>query len=465
LTKSIGYRIETDHMENTTRRQQAAEIFQAAIRSMDPCGLVQEHAGRIARLYRAENSQKLYLVSFGKAAFPMAKALTDAVGGILSRGVLITKDGHVPEAGLSEKMAVHEAAHPVPDIRGVLATEKIMALLKEADRETLVVCLISGGGSALLVAPHAGIDLREKQDVTQLLLKAGADIGEINTVRKHLSRIKGGRLAELAYPARVVSLILSDVIGDPLDVIASGPTAPDETTFQDALAVLDRYHLKDRLPAKVIAILTRGALGEIPETPKANNPIFDKVENIVIGSNKEALQVAAREARLRGYSAVILSSGLKGEAREAGRWLAGQAIEAHRASGQTVQRKICLIAGGETTVTVTGKGLGGRNTELALAFAREIKDMEGITLLSAGTDGTDGPTNAAGAIVDGGTLSRGEASGLDVEACMADNDSYHFLEKTHDLLITGPTRTNVMDLQIILIDASYGRIETPDNHR
>lgn len=298
-----------------------------------------------------------------------------------------------------------------------------------------------------------------------MLLKAGADIGEMNTVRKHLSRIKGGRLAELAYPAKVVSLILSDVIGDPIDVIASGPTAPDETTFQDALAVLDRYHLKDRLPAKVLDIITRGALGEIPETPKANNPIFDKVENIVIGSNKKALHVAAREALLRGYSTVILSSELKGEAREVGKWLAGQAIEAYRESGQTVQRKICLIAGGETTVTVAGKGLGGRNTELALAFAREIKDMKGITLLSAGTDGTDGPTNAAGAIVDGGTLSRGEASGLDVEACMAEKDSYHFLEKTHDLLITGPTGTNVMDLQIILIDDFHGSIKMPDNHR
>ncbi|MBA4397247.1 MAG: glycerate kinase [Syntrophus sp. (in: bacteria)] len=449
-------------MENIPRRQQAAEIFQAVLRSIDPYGLVQEHASRIACLYRAENFQKLYLVSFGKAAFPMAKALTDAVGGTLTRGVLITKDGHVPDAGLPEKMAVYEAAHPVPDIRGVLATEKIMALLQEADRETLVVCLISGGGSALLTAPHAGIDLRQKQDITQLLLRAGADIVEMNTVRKHLSRIKGGRLAQLAYPARVVSLILSDVIGDPLDVIASGPTAPDETTFQDALAVLDRYHLKDRLPAKVLDILTRGALGEIPETPKANNPIFDKVENLIIGSNKEALQVAAREALLRGYSAVILSSELKGEAREVGRRLAGQAIEACRASGKTVPGKICLIAGGETTVTVTGKGLGGRNTELALAFAREIKDMEGITLLSAGTDGTDGPTNAAGAVVDGGTLRRGEASGLDVAAFMAENDSYHFLEKTHDLLITGSTGTNVMDMQIILID---GSIKVPDMNR
>jgi glycerate 2-kinase len=439
-------------MENIPCRQQAAEIFLAALRSIDPYGLVQEHSGRIASLYRVEGYQKFYLVSFGKAAFPMAKALTDAVGGILSRGILITKDGHVPEAGLPEKMAIYEAAHPVPDIRSVLATERTITLLKEADHETLVVCLISGGGSALLVAPHEGIDLGEKQEVTQLLLKAGADIGEINTVRKHLSRIKGGRLAGLAYPAKIVSLILSDVIGDPLDVIASGPTAPDETTFQDALAILDRYSLKDRIPEKALDILTRGTLGEIPETPKANNPIFDKVENIIIGSNKKALQIAEREALAQGYSTVILSSGLRGEAREVGRWLARRAIEAYHEFGPTVPGKICLIAGGETTVTVTGKGLGGRNTELALAFAREIKGTEGITLLSAGTDGTDGPTDAAGAIVDGGTLTRGEASGLDVEVCLAENDSYHFLEKTADLLITGPTGTNVMDLQIILID-------------
>ncbi|MDD5168191.1 MAG: DUF4147 domain-containing protein, partial [Syntrophales bacterium] len=332
------------------------------------------------------------------------------------------------------------------------ATEKAMALIKEADRETLVVCLISGGGSALLVAPHEGIALREKQEVTQLLLRAGADIGEMNAVRKHISRIKGGRLAELAYPARVVSLILSDVIGDPLDVIASGPTAPDETTFQDALAIIDRYRLKDRIPPKVLDILTSGAIEKIPDTPKAKNPIFDKVENIIIGSNERALQVAEKEAKAQGYNTVVLSSGLKGEARQVGKWLAEQAVVAYNRSGPNTPRWICLIAGGETTVTVTGKGLGGRNTELALAFAREIKGLEGITLLSAGTDGTDGPTDAAGAIVDGGTLRRGEAGGLDVEACLAENDSYHFLEKTQDLLITGPTGTNVMDLQIILID-------------
>jgi hydroxypyruvate reductase/glycerate 2-kinase len=444
--------MEINDMENASRRPQAAEIFQAVLRSMDPYGLVQKHAGPIASLYRAEKYQKLYLISFGKAAFPMVRALTEAVGGILSRGILLTKDGHVPANGLPEKIAVYEAAHPVPDMRGVLATQKIIALLKEADRETLVVCLISGGGSALLVAPSEGITLAEKQEVTQLLLRAGAEIGELNTVRKHLSRIKGGRLAGLAYPARVVSLILSDVIGDPLDVIASGPTAPDETTFQEALTVLDRYHLKDRIPEKAFDILIRGARGEIPETPKAGNPIFDQVENVIIGSNKEALQIAQREARARGYSPVLLSAELKGEAREAGRWLALQALEAYPESGQTVPRKICLIAGGETTVTVTGKGLGGRTMELALAFAREIKGREGITLLSAGTDGTDGPTDAAGAIVDGGTLIRAEVAGLDIEDCLAENDSYHFLEKTHDLLMTGPTGTNVMDLQIILID-------------
>jgi glycerate 2-kinase len=218
------------------------------------------------------------------------------------------------------------------------------------------------------------------------------------------------------------------------------------------LTVLDRYHLKDRIPEKALDILTRGALGEIPETPKAKNQIFDKVENIIIGSNKEALQIAEREARVRGYSPVILTASLKGEARKVGRWLALQAIKAYHESGPMVPRKICLIAGGETTVTVTGNGLGGRNTELALAFAREIKGRKGLTLLSAGTDGTDGPTDAAGAIVDGETLIRAEAFGLDIETNLAANDSYHFLEKTHDLLITGPTGTNVMDLQIILLD-------------
>ena len=442
-------------MQTPSPRAQASAIFYAVLRAVDPYALVRERIDPIRSAYDGGGVQKLILVSFGKAASPMAKAVVDGMGNLVTRGLLITKDGHLLPDALPETIAAYEAAHPVPDIRGVRATDEAIRLLHEADRNTLVICLISGGGSALLVSPQQGITLEEKQGITQLLLKAGADIGELNTVRKHLSRVKGGRLMELAYPAKVVSLILSDVIGDPLDVIASGPTAPDETTFRDALAVIDRYGLRKRMPAQGLDLLMQGARGEIPETPKAHNPIFDHVENILIGSNKMALRIAEDEAVRRGYETTVLSGALQGEARDVGRWLARQAIGTDGAPARSDHRKRCLIAGGETTVTVTGDGLGGRNMELALAFAREIRGMKGITLLSAGTDGTDGPTDAAGAIVDGGTLVRAEAMGLDIQDYLKRNDTYHLLQATGDLFMTGPTGTNVMDLQIVLIDHEF----------
>jgi glycerate 2-kinase len=439
-------------MENDSPRRQADTIFYAALRAVDPCGLVKERADYLSSLYYEEHCQRIILISFGKAAFPMTKALADAVPHLLSEGVLITKDGHLLSHILPPRIAVHEAAHPSPDIRGVRATEEALRLLRKADRETLVVCLVSGGGSALLVSPQEGISLQDKQEITQRLLQAGANIGELNTVRKHLSRVKGGRLMEMAYPAKVVSLILSDVIGDPLDVIASGPTAPDGTTFCDALAVIERYDLKKRVPEQGLDLLMRGVRGEISETPKAGNPIFDHCRNIIIGSNRMALGIAEAEAAKRGYQPAILSTALQGEARDVGRDLARHALDVYGESLRRGRGKQCLIAGGETTVTVTGSGLGGRNTELALAFAQEIGGKQGITLLSAGTDGTDGPTDAAGAIVDGHTLLRAEAAGLNSRAYLENNDSYHLLEATGDLFMTGPTGTNVMDLQIILID-------------
>ena len=429
--------------------QVATDIFQTVLKAVDPYALTQERMDQILSIYHSGKYRNLLLISFGKAAFPMAKALSDFAGDILTQGVMITKYGHAPQSPLSEKIVIHEAGHPVPDIQGVLATERAMNVLKEADGQTLVICMISGGGSALLAAPHEGITLPEKQQVTQLLLKAGANIQELNTVRKHISRVKGGRLAELAYPARILSLILSDVIGDRLDVIASGPTAPDPTTFQDALGVIGRYDLADKIPEKVLGILMRGARGEIPETPKEKSQAFERVENIIVGSNKKAIEIAEREAAKRGYQVTILSSELQGEAREVGGWLARKAMAMRDGS------QICLISGGETTVTVKGSGLGGRNMELALAFAQEIKGMRGITFLSAGTDGTDGPTDAAGAIVDGETITRAEAAGHSPEAYLENNDSYHFFKATGGLFLTGPTGTNVMDLQIVLIDGNF----------
>jgi glycerate-2-kinase len=439
-------------MKNNLSQRVAADIFHAVLKAIDPYGLIKERIEEIRSIYHEGNCGKLYLISFGKAAYSMTKAISDFADDLLTKGIMITKYGHVPEGGVSSKIEVFEAAHPIPDLQGVLATERVIGLLEKADSATLVVCLISGGGSALLVAPNKDISLAEKQEITQLLLKAGANIQELNTVRKHLSRIKGGRLAEIAYPARVLSLILSDVIGDPLDVIASGPTSPDQTTFQDALKVIRRYDLGNKIPEKSRLIMVRGASGEIAETPKEGNPIFARVQNIIVGSNKKAIETAKSEAEGQGYQAVVISTNLQGEAIDVAAWLTLKAIEARRGLAARSQGKICLISGGETTVTVRGKGLGGRNTELALAFAEKIKGMQGITLLSAGTDGTDGPTDAAGAIVDGGTVEKAEIAGINSGDYLKNNDSYNFFKAAGGLFITGPTGTNVMDLQIILLD-------------
>lgn len=439
-------------MNNDLPRRQAAGIFHAAIKAVDPYDLIKARMDQILSTYHDGHCNKFILISFGKAAYPMTRAIVDFAGDLLTGGVLITKYGHVPHTGFSDKIDVFEAAHPVPDIQGVRATERALDILKTANAQTLVVCLISGGGSALLVAPYKDITLAEKQQITQLLLRAGANIQELNTVRKHISQIKGGRLAEIACPARVLSFILSDVIGDALDVIASGPTASDQTTFQEALDVIRRCDLEDKISEKARSLLIRGATGEIPETPKEGNPAFDRVENIIVGSNKKAIEIAAGEAMQRGYHTTVLSSELQGEARDVGRRLARKAIEAHHRAREGRHRKICLIAGGETTVTVRGNGLGGRNTELALAFAQEIKGIRGITLLSAGTDGTDGPTDAAGAFADAEMMAKAKSLGITPETYLHDNDSYHFFKALDGLLITGPTGTNVMDLQIILID-------------
>jgi glycerate 2-kinase len=427
------------------------DIFKAALDAVDPYAAVKHYIDRIHTICREENLKKIYVVGLGKAAYPMTRALVDAMRDRIIAGVVVTKYGHAPGGPLSENIMIYEAGHPVPDENGVAGTIKAVELLGKADRETLVVCLISGGGSALFVAPTEGLSLDDKQVMTRILLKGGSDIVELNTVRKHLSRVKAGRLAEAASPARVLSLILSDVIGDPLDFIASGPTSPDTTTWADALAIVTRYDTAGEMPQKILQLLRDGSEGKIPDTPKEGNPLFDRVENIIIGSNRIATEAAKKKAHELGCEPVVLTTELQGEAREAARWLYRQVLESQSclASGR---KKICLIAGGETTVTVRGKGLGGRNTEMALAFAMAIEGTSGITFLSAGTDGTDGPTDAAGAIVDGQTIPKARALGLDPQSFLDDNDSYHFFEKTGGLIKTGPTGTNVMDLQIILVE-------------
>ncbi len=426
------------------------EIFNKALLAVDPYKGVASYSDIIRSSYKGGNFRELVLSGFGKAASLMSKAIEDNLGDLLAGGIIVTKYGHSVRGDRNSKITTYEAGHPLPDENGLKAAKEIVGVLEKADRNTLVICLISGGGSALLVAPYRDVTLADKQEVTGMLLKAGADIYELNTVRKHISAVKGGRLAEAAQPAAIISLILSDVIGDRLDMIASGPTAPDKTTYNDALNVLRKYKLEGRLPASVAEIIGKGIRGLMPETPKDGDPLFQRVRNIIIGSNKIATDAAGKAAELLGYRTTVISTELSGEASIAAGELARKAIDLKKALAPG--DKACLISGGETTVTVRGNGKGGRNTELALVFGMEIKGLRGITFLSAGTDGTDGPTDAAGAFVDGGTVANSARAGIDAGEYLKDNDSYTFFSRTGDLFITGPTGTNVMDIQIILLD-------------
>ena len=424
-------------------KELAIQIFYSALKAVDPYLIVSHCADQVRVEYKRGGYKNFIVVGAGKAAYHMAKGAKETLYDLINYGIVITKYGH---GGKLDKIKVIEAGHPVPDINGVKGTQQIIKLLKDLNKKTLVLCLISGGGSALLISPASGLTLEDKKEITKLLLNSGADIEALNTVRKHISKVKGGRLAEIAYPAKVFSFMLSDVIGDRLDLIASGPTAPDNTTYKDALEVLKKFKLIKKTPLRILELIKRGTGGLIPETLKEDNPIFNRVKNIVVGSNRRALIAARDKANALGLPAHIISSKIRGEAREVAKYLASLATSIRDAKGLPH----CLISGGETQVTVKGKGMGGRNMELALGFALAIEGIGGVTLLSAGTDGTDGPTDAAGAIVDGNTIPKARASGLVPEVYLKNNDSYNFFKKIDGLFITGPTGTNVMDIQIII---------------
>jgi len=422
-----------------TLRRHAATIFRAALEAADPAGAVERHLAR--RSYSPYRN--IYVIGAGKAGASMAHAAEQVLGKRITAGLINVKDGHLAKV---RRIELNECGHPVPDERGAAGAERIAQIAASAGRDDLVVCLISGGASALLPLPAEGITLEEKQATTRLLLACGATIHEINAVRKHISRIKGGQLARLAAPATVEALLLSDVIGDDLDVIGSGPTAPDASTYDTAAAIFEKYSIADRVPASVRARIASGARGEIAETPKPGDPLFARVRNTVAGSNRLALDAAARAAKGLGYRTLVLSSEIEGETREIARMHAAIAREIAR-TGHPVRPPACIITGGETTVTIKGDGLGGRNQEFVLAAAIEISGTEGIVVFSAGTDGSDGPTDAAGAIADGATL------GLkpDARRYLERNDSYHYFEPLGDLVITGPTNTNVMDVRLLLV--------------
>ena len=440
-------------MDAALRRAHARAIFDAGIAAADPGRCVHQAlavTGDVLRCgplrFPLDTISSLRLVGAGKATAAMAAAAEAILGDRIEYGAINTKYGHaLPLA----RVETFEAGHPVPDEAGVAGTRRQLELLTDLAPDALVLGLFSGGGSALLPAPAEGLTLAEKQETTRLLLACGATIDEINALRKHLSAIKGGLLARAAAPARVVALMLSDVIGDPLDTIASGPTHPDTTTFDDCLAIVDRYDLRDQLPSPVRQHLEAGARGEQPETPKPGDPCFARAESLVIGNSRLAIGAAAHKASVLGYKVLVLTSRLQGEARQAAAALVSIAQETAE-TNRPIARPACLIAGGETTVTLRNNGKGGRNQELALAAALQLEGWP-ATLLSGGTDGTDGPTDAAGALADGQTLSRARAQGLDARAFLDRHDSYPFFAALDDLVITGPTGTNVMDLQIVLI--------------
>lgn len=436
------------------RRADALKIFEGGLRAADPRQCisrsmsVKEGELRICGIpYALDRISRIIVLGAGKATPAMAAAVEEILGPRISAGAINTKYGHSLPL---EFIVTTECGHPLPDEAGVDGAARMFTLIEALGQNDLVICLLSGGGSALMPAPAAGISLAEKQETTQALLACGASIDEINPIRKHLSRAKGGLLARHANPAQVVSLLLSDVIGDPLDTIASGPTYPDSTSFADCMEILDRYGLRPKLPAAVRRRLEAGVGQEVEDTPKEGDPCFARSRNHLIGNNLLAIEAAVQCAGTLGYRPLVLSSRIQGEAREVAAVHAAIAQEVST-SGQPVSPPACIISGGETTVTLRGRGKGGRNQELALAAALPLENWQQITLLSGGTDGSDGPTEAAGAIVDGTTVKRARLLGLSPAAFLANNDSYHFFKALDDLVITGPTLTNVMDLQIIVV--------------
>jgi len=437
-------------------RDQAARLVRAALDAVDPAQAVRSAVRRKGHLLQVgermvdlERYERVFIVGGGKAGAPMAQALVEILGDRLAAGWINVKQGHLIDAEPAPALTIHQASHPIPDEAGRLGAAQILRMAQKATERDLVFCLISGGGSALMPLPVPGITLSDLQALTDALLRCGATINEINAVRKHCSQLKGGQLARAAYPATVIAFMLSDVVGNPLDVIASGPTVPDTSTFDDAQATLIKYDIADTIPQRIVSHLRAGIHGDVPETPKPGDPVFERVYNEVIGSNAIAAQAALAKAREMGLHTLLLSTYVEGEAREVAKVFAaigkGLAVE-----GWPLPRPACVIAGGETTVTLRGDGRGGRNQELALAAAIALEGWSGVTVVALATDGTDGPTDAAGAIADGGTVARARALGMSAADHLARNDAYPFFDCLGDLIRTGPTNTNVNDLTFIL---------------
>ena len=435
-------------------RKDALDIFWAGVQAVEPEAAVKRYCRQEGNrllvhqsVYNLTEFEHIYVIGAGKAGATMAKAVQETLGERITEGLINVKYGHLAEVS---RVKLIEAGHPVPDEAGLKGARAILDLASKAEKGDMVLCVISGGGSALLPLPAEGLSLQDKQDTTRVLLACGATIHEVNSVRKHISRVKGGRLAQATYPATLISLILSDVVGDDLDVIASGPTVSDSSTFQDCMKIFNKYGLFEKVPKAVLNHIQKGIEGVVPETPKLADPVFTRTQSVIVGSNLACVLAAETKARSLGYRTLVLSSMIEGETREVACVHAGIAKEILK-SGHPLSPPACVLSGGETVVTIRGQGLGGRNQEFVLAAAIGLNSQEGIVVLSAGTDGTDGPTDAAGAVADGQTIQRAQALRLSPADYLLNNDAYHFFEKLGDLVKTGPTNTNVMDLRIMLV--------------
>jgi glycerate 2-kinase len=434
------------------QRLAATNIFLSGVDSVKPDSLITRYVSINKTTLKIENLifdlnevRKIYIVGAGKASAAMAETMETVLGSRITAGHIITKYAHSVPLKFIE---VTEAGHPVPDENGIKGTEQILSLISKAGIDDLVICLISGGGSALMADLPEGSTLDDLKTLSSILLKTGADITEMNCIRKHLSKVKGGQLARTASPATMVSLILSDVIGDPLDVIASGPTAPDPSTFADAISILRKYKIENDIPRNIFHVLREGVDKKRPETLKPTDEILGHTHNLIIGTNLLALKTAKEKAEMSGYLTEIITNKLDGDVSIVSSYIF-ESIKS--AKSNNPDKKICLLFAGEPTVKITGKGLGGRNQHLALLVARLIKDLPGVTFLSGGTDGTDGPTDAAGAVVDSRTSKTASTLQLDIDQYLTTFDSYNFFRQEGGLIKTGPTKTNVMDLMVALI--------------
>lgn len=445
-----GARFDRAVLRDALRREGILSLLEEVLRALHPAVLLPAAVERfgdrldVGGRGHALAGRRILAVGAGKASAEMALALERILRDRLADGVVVTRYGHaVP----TERIRVFEAGHPIPDESGLAASRAVRALAESVQEHDLVIGLFSGGGSALLPLPAGEVTLADLAGTTRLLLLSGAPIEEVNAVRRHLSRLQGGQLARALYPATVVSLLLSDVSGDRIEAIASGPTAPDPTTFADARDALLRYDLWERVSDPVREHLRRGASGEVPETPKPGDPIFFGVEHVLLAGVASSAQIARRKGECQGFRVGSLPFAVEGEARDLGARLAHAARDLAEKG-----EKALLVGSGETTVTVRGGGLGGRNQEAALAAALSLEGERGVFVVCLATDGSDGPTDAAGAIVDGKTSAKARSLSLSSERALAENDAYPLLRATGDLLFTGPTGTNVADLVLVGLD-------------